>query len=278
MAPAAPQAILMDPPGVSVLAGAATGAASADLASPIAGTQPPVRVVVLTVPRTGSTMLCGLLGQFERAEMHFELFHETEIQFREGPVTDPKAFRVRNTDPVAFAEDIFAGAWRRGASLVGFKLFAFHDHRVLRRTVEDERTKIIVLSRSNTLAQYSSRRLAEATGAWQLEAGAKPERVWIPFDVGDFEAFEQAIHRRMREITVLLSEFGRQALFVEYTALRQDACIDRISDFLGLPAPISLLPTTVRQNPVRTIDRFKNREEVLNYLRARDRLAWAQGG
>jgi hypothetical protein len=210
--------------------------------------------------------------------MHFELFHESEIQLRDGPVSDPEALRARDADPIAFAEEVFTDARQRGASLVGFKLFAFHDQRILHRTVEDARTKIIVLNRSNTLAQYSSRRLAEATGTWQLESGSKPERMRILFEAADFEAFEEARNRRMGEFSILLSEAGRQALFVEYAALQRESCMDRISAFLGLPRPASVRPKTARQNLARTIDRFKNRKEVLRYLGARNRLAWAQGG
>jgi LPS sulfotransferase NodH len=238
----------------------------------------PVRIVVLTVPRSGSTALCHLLGQCDGAEMHFELFHATEIQYRTGAVTDARMLEARDAQPVAFMEGIFAEAEGRGASLVGFKFFAFHKKRVLRRIVEDETIKIVCLTRSNALAQYSSRRIAEATGQWELAPGDLPEQRHIAFDPADFETFEATMHDWASLIGLHLAEGGRQALFVEYKTMLSDAGIARLSDFLGIPLSRDRGVPIVRQNPTRTIDRFSNPDVVRRYLDLRHKASWAYGG
>jgi predicted O-linked N-acetylglucosamine transferase (SPINDLY family)/LPS sulfotransferase NodH len=238
----------------------------------------PVRTVVVTMPRTGSTALCQLIGQVEGAEMHYELFHATEIQYRDGPLEDPAALVVRDERPLEFLENVFLGAQRRGATLVGFKYFAFHTRSVLEHILRDRGTRLVVLGRDNALAQYASRKAAEATGRWERAVGEPGETMRPRFDAFDFECFERSVRVWTETIHGRLAAAGREGLTLEYDSMFSDTSIERLSAFLGVAVPAATNLRLARQNPERTIDRFSNPAEVRQYLEMRGNPGWAYCG
>jgi predicted O-linked N-acetylglucosamine transferase (SPINDLY family)/LPS sulfotransferase NodH len=236
------------------------------------------RFVVLSTPRTGSTLLCDILTSAPNCLVDYELFHRSRIQYGGGQVTDPEAIASRDAAPLAFLQRREETTAASGYTMTGFKLFLFHDARVLDHVLSEPRYRLILLTRENRLAQYSSHVIAHQTGQWELRDGEAPTRRGVVFDPQHFEAFEDWLNRVHQRMLEGLYRHGRDILLVEYASLSSPATLQRLSDCLGRAVTIARRPNLARQNPTGIVDRFTNRAETLAYLERRNLRRWADGG
>jgi LPS sulfotransferase NodH/glycosyltransferase involved in cell wall biosynthesis len=236
------------------------------------------RVVVAGLARTGSTMLCYLLASTPESMVDFELFHQTEIQFRSGRLRDPERIKARDADPVGWLERYHDQCRQMGYRRLGFKIFAHHDRRVLEHIARDGATRVIRLGRQNVLAQYSSQRIAEATGEWQVHGGLKPKRIRIEFDPADFERYERVIQMLRGQLVQLFEHKGTDVMDLDYTELASDAVLAQLSRFTGWEVRRTNRSVLQKQNPSRILDRFETPERVVEYLAGRGLADWAGEG
>jgi LPS sulfotransferase NodH len=236
------------------------------------------RVVVAGLARTGSTMLCYLLASTPESMVDFELFHKTEIQFRSGRLRDPERIEARDADPVGWLERYHVQCREMGYRRLGFKIFAHHDRRVLEHIARDDATRVIRLGRQNVLAQYSSQRIAEATGEWQVHGGLKPKRIRIEFDPADFERYERVIEMLKGQLVQLFEHKGTDVMDLDYTELASDAVLARLSRFTGWEVRRTNRSALQKQNTSNILNRFETPERVVAYLSGRGLAAWAGEG
>ena len=87
------------------------------------------RLVIISGPRTGSSLLIQMLRAHDQVLMHGEPFHEFDVRgskkdgFDGGVVIEDSVYEQRHSDPQKLLDAITATATKE---LVGFKLFRKH--------------------------------------------------------------------------------------------------------------------------------------------------------
>jgi LPS sulfotransferase NodH len=245
---------------------------------PVPFVDAPQRFVVLSTPRTGSTLLCDILTSVRNCLVDYELFHRSRIQYGGGDVIGTEAIAARDADPLRWLQEREDATAAFGYTMTGFKLFLFHNERVLDHVLSEPRYRLILLTRENRLAQYSSHLIAQQTGQWELRDGQPPVRRKVVFDPQDFEAFEVWLNRVHGRMLDGLHRHGRDILLVEYRSLMFPATLQRLSDWLGSAVTLARRTNLARQNPTSIVNRFTNRAETLAYLDRRKLSRWAEDG
>jgi LPS sulfotransferase NodH len=134
------------------------------------------RLVIISGPRTGSSLLIQMLRAHDQVLMHGEPFHEFDVRgskkdgFDGGVVIEDSVYEQRHSDPQKLLEAITATATKE---LVGFKLFRKHVPSHKLGEVMQWATHVIWLTREDRLAQYVSICLALKSGSWVQFEDAK---------------------------------------------------------------------------------------------------------
>jgi hypothetical protein len=124
------------------------------------------RFVILSSPRSGSSLLIESLHQHPSIFCHGEIFHEKIEWHIRSEFLDRYGIEQRDTDPINFAYSILEFA--NGRSAVGFKMWMSQNKQVCQTLLQDPTVKKIILVRSNTLAMFASEQLAIKTGIWNV--------------------------------------------------------------------------------------------------------------
>lgn len=153
-----------------------------------------MRFCVLSMPRTGSTRLAGLLDSHPHIVCHDELFHVTETKdSRKCPLPADLArdHERRRRDPLGWLEAVVDATTAAAdqARAVGFKLQITDRARVLEHVLIESDMKLVLLYRANRLAQYASARTAARTGRYYASDPATHPAAPLAFDRADFLAF-----------------------------------------------------------------------------------------
>lgn len=210
----------------------------------------PRRFVILAARRSGSNLLCSLLGSHPDVRCHHELFNPDGIftvldERDEAATTD--ALAARDRDPLGFLDRIWRDA--RGAQAVGFKMTPDQAPDVLAHVLADSGVAKILLRRHNPLRQLVSERIAGATGRWEAYDDAPPlarPRVHVePDELAEYTARVDAFHAG---IDAVLLRSGQSSLPLRYEWLFDPDEQARLLAFLGL-RPQPLRTRSVRQNP-----------------------------
>lgn len=125
--------------------------------------------VVVSEPRTGSTVLTHKLELLDNVSCQGEIFHPDEI-YSSAKVDSIPTREERDSDPISFLQKILEQTFiQRGQSkTIGFKLF-FDHNATITSYVLDKKIPTILLERRNKLAQYSSLKIAKKTGKWNSD-------------------------------------------------------------------------------------------------------------
>lgn len=207
---------------------------------------PVERFVVLTLPRSGSHHLCGLLDSHPEVLCHQEIFNPDHVWYspcfshKDDPVWTDRA--ARDADRVAFLEKIWQA--REGSSTVGFKLFLFDHPSVLDAVVDNRSVEVILLWRRNLLRAWTSWEVACRNEVWNSTERAKLDRkprIVLDFDLQGFLAYKHKQEKMRLEMCRRLDRADRRFFDVTYEDLTRGDAIDEVTAFLGLApsAPLS---------------------------------------
>jgi LPS sulfotransferase NodH len=126
----------------------------------------PVKFVVFSQARSGTSLLVETLNNHHDVYCHGEIFHEvTEWHIRKEYI---EAFGLpdRQSSQVEFCYSVLSFTnWR---SAVGFKMWLDQAPSAGLVLLKDKDIKKIILNRENRLAQFSSAMLAKKTGVWNI--------------------------------------------------------------------------------------------------------------
>jgi LPS sulfotransferase NodH len=235
-----------------------------------------VRFVLLSQPRSGSTLVRMSLADHSCVEMFGEIFNDDELIRRKALRTGSRQRRLRGVvEPYQEGDDgarflrerIFAGV-DEGPAAVGFKLF----HSQARGDptaatawdylIAEEGIRVVHLVRGNLLDSYVSLQLALLTGTWLRPAGSPEPRRDVPpleLDPGACEEYFEEVSADFARAEHSFRHHLR--LDIEY---ERDLCHDfeaalhRIQDFLEVPR----VPPT---RPLEKQARRPAREQIANY-------------
>jgi trehalose 2-sulfotransferase len=214
---------------------------------------PPRSYLICGTPRTGSTLLCGLLaatGVAGKPESYFRLPDEPSYAERWGVELGPHgpldywAYVRAATAAGSTPNGVFAARvmWGTMEEVVG-KLRAACRHpvgtdlEVLQQQLGE--TRFVHLQRGDVLAQAVSWAKAEQTGYWQdgdsLAPGRRPR-----FDFNDVDGYAKTINEHNAAWREWFDSSAIAPLVVFYEALVADmaAALGRVLQFLGLEVPV----------------------------------------
>lgn len=214
---------------------------------------PRARFVILSTPRSGTTLLSDMLQTHPDIMAHGEIFHRVvdwniRIPFR-------KRFDVslRDTDPVAFVDLVLSFAGRRKA--VGFKMWRAHsaaacDHVLARTDVVK-----VILERPNILALLASAEQARQSGVWHARVATTTE---LPPPAAPVRFDPEALRQLMQQTRRLYRFYRAQArgtvVELRYPAIA-NGDLSAVMQALGMP-DLKLQPQTYRLQAKETLARF----------------------
>ncbi len=188
-----------------------------------------VRFVIVSAPRTGSTLLARTLNSVPGVCCHGELLLPNRVRgFRDG--FDPLAanaderkaragalLQQRESDPAGFVQSALTGP----ESAIGMKVI-YEDllqprwRAVLNTLLTDPDLRWIHLQRQNPLRRYVSEQVMLAGGAIHSGMGGKAKsKVKVAIDIDDFQARTEQIRAQCKQIDDLLADQTAVSIFYE---------------------------------------------------------------
>lgn len=229
-------------------------------------------------------MLSHMLHQHPQIACYGELMRKTQPwmleqgyrgALRHLDKVDPK-FKdddYRFSNPYEFIEAVYS-VRRRKKPVRGFKLHVDQHRRLLSSIVENPEYALILLTRENELARYSSQLIAENTGQGSARKGDKIKRVKVPFDRNDFLGFVKRSSDYIKLTKELIAESGKPVFEIRYLELTKIARISELIRFLGADDRIVPEPVTLKRNSSSILERFSNPELVLKVLEEIGHQGW----
>lgn len=233
--------------------------------------EPDVKFIVFATARSGSSFLTTSLRSHPDILCHGEVMHPRlfarHVRGSVGDMLEPEQI---NSDPVAFANTILSVSDNNKA--VGFKIFPTHAPQSHDELLGDETIRKIILKRHNLLAAFSSLRLARATGRWNAKKEGVAPKATVPFIHDEFETYRQRVESYYRKIDDLCAG-PRIDLSYEDHILAQD--VSSALDFLDVDRSVEVSSPKKKLYGRGIAERFDNRSEVLDHLKAIGRSEWA---
>lgn len=230
-----------------------------------------VNFAILSVPRSGSNMLCGMLNSHPDILCHHELFHPNDIWYafgcRDGAI-DLGPIQDRNRSPLAFTERVWLADL--GHRAVGFKMLRSQNRCALVHVLLARSVKKILLIRKNHLATYVSHETARRTRKYSATADGEAEREIgkVHVDVRRFKRYARRIDRHFSLLRAVLRLTRQQYLEVHYEHLLERKIKTRLLEYIGVAAEPELIhPVNKKQRRGRLADRMANVDMVFDQLR-----------
>lgn len=236
----------------------------------------PLRFLILSRGRTGSTLLQQLLDSHHECVCFEEVFADRPLPPlpEDYPAGRADAVRdsagLRETSPTRFMDEfLFADHYADDVRAVGFKLFYMHarsaDGGALWDSLQsDTAIRIVHLQRRNILRMFISMKIANQTGAWwSLDGMPELNQRKVVVDPVEFEHYVAQLELARRQGNEL---FAKHPVFqIAYEEIEHYQSDDRrlqdLLEFLEL-APQTLRTPMQRQNPERLEALISNYEEL----------------
>ena len=227
-----------------------------------------IKFLIISAPRSGSNLLCGLLNSHPQIVCFHELFHRKAIYY--GPKNNNQydfgTTAARDRDPVQFLSRIYSSA--HGYKAVGFKMFNGHNNSILSALVKNKNIKKIILHRKAALHAFSSLEIARITGKYQSvgEKGAAHHKK-IKIHV-DFQLFKAYVEKNERFYDWIKELIGDQPYYeIDYVDIvKVSNRYKKIIPFIGVEDSSSLKAIHQRQNPEKLKDKIDNFDEICGVL------------
>lgn len=229
----------------------------------------PVRFVIVAARRTGSNLLCSLVGSHADVLCHHELFNPGGIYYA-LPLRDSGfslgTLQERAADPLGFLARVWSSPL--GKRCIGFKMTRGQDQGVIDAVLADPGVRVIVLRRMNRLKTFVSELRAERTSRWEVydkaDIAACPR---VPVDLNALDAYVADNEAFYAGIDVAVARSGSRVLRVTYEKLFERGEQQRILDFLDLaPQEVALSARAVKQNSCNLRDLVDNYDALARSL------------
>jgi len=208
----------------------------------------PVRFVIFAAPRTGSNLLCSLLGGHPDVLCHHGLFNPGGVHMAHGWGGVLGSIAERDRDPAGFLDRV----WESGsaARATGFKLNLGESPEAIELLLRDPSVRKLLLRRRNRLRTYVSEAIADRTGIWEsYDPPAETALPAIHIDVADLRRHAERNAAWYAGLEAMLAETGQDWLDTEYEALSDRHEIARILDFLDVGSGGALASASRKRGP-----------------------------
>lgn len=193
----------------------------------------PVRFVIFAAPRTGSNLLCSLLGSHPDILCHHGLFNPGGVHSARGRKVTLGDSAARDRDPAAFLERVWTES--DTARAVGFKLNLGESPAAIALLLRDRSVRKLLLRRRNRLRTYVSEEIASRTGLWEsYDPCAETALPAIRVNVADVLRHADRNAAWYAGLEGALVADGQDWLDTDYESLADPSEIARILAFLGV--------------------------------------------
>lgn len=233
----------------------------------------PVKFVILSAARSGTSLLTSTLSTHPDILCHGEIFHPKYRQHLKGIFVD-----MPDADIVGLREDldrflplVFE---QPGVPIVGFKMWESQNPECCARLLADTSIKKIIYARENKLAQFSSGQLAKQTGVWNVAADNSKRKIEadpLPFSADAFARFlekQQSLFQGYRD------RARGEVLDIGFNQIAEGD-FSPVLAFLGASA-MDLAPRTRRLHSSETLSRYdpSHHDTIRAVLRDLGRMEW----
>ncbi|MGD0190894.1 MAG: sulfotransferase [Rhizomicrobium sp.] len=233
--------------------------------------------IIVAMPRTGSNFLVAQLNAQPDIWCHGEVFadHHVWAKYSKNQKAsrmgrEPELLNLRESHLKDFLEAL--SRENGGRAHVGAKILFSHIH--FDAIASDKAIKKIVLLRQNVLAQFASRSVSLATGAWNPQQMEKATREPVKFDATEFVKHYNRYVKSYRSLFASLNRSGQRYWVIRHDELNNDSAIEGVLSFLGAGASIVTAKHPDVRAPLDVVSRFSNQNDVLEFLRQNDKMAW----
>ena len=240
--------------------------------------------VLLAGPHSGGAGLVAALNRGGQVFMDGELLHPAHIGAGGGalPATSRHTLlQMRDKDPAWFARMMMSrchDATGRDLSTVpvrGFTLAPTWDSPALDWAINEPALRIVVLVRSNLLAEFADVLAAQAVHAAQATSAPPSAGAPLHFEAERFSRFVDMKQRQQDSLQQRLLARDGDTVAVDASCLNASTVADLLSFLTDSPASVDeQAPPPLSTG--RVMDRFDNPEDVRPALAAIGRLGWAE--
>ncbi|RDH83768.1 MAG: hypothetical protein DIZ80_06420 [endosymbiont of Galathealinum brachiosum] len=224
--------------------------------------------VVISEPRTGSTVLTHKLELIDNVSCQGEIFHPDNIHSSVTSDSIP-TLQQRQSSPIEFLSKVVEQTYlqRGNSKLIGFKLFFDHNEEILKYVIE-KKTPIVLLERTNKLAQYSSLKIAQKTGIWnsgdtiskEQEELNKKRGKKVSFSMIEFIGYSLRSSYRFKSLIKKLKKSNSPYYYMKYESMFDAKEWENMINFLHIESANSNInPSYKKQNKGSIFDRFSNK-------------------
>ncbi|MBC2777790.1 hypothetical protein [Parasphingopyxis marina] len=239
-----------------------------------------IRFAVLSMPRTGSTMVVEKLGSHPDVTCYLALFSKREFFATDHPPTRAlrdalsgwDVWEDRHEKYAAFMADVVAGT--PPCKAMGIKQHINGPKAATQGLLADPDVRLISLVRRNHLATYSSAQIALQKGWNNRRTIAAREQPKVAFDAGQFEKHICAREHHDRLWSGLIAERGGKE--IDYARARTADGAAELWEFIGVDPALGGDTTLVKNNSEDFLQRFENPGDVQDWLEAHDRTDWLE--
>ena len=265
-------------------------------------TELPIRFVIFSHQRSGSTLLCSILTSHPDILCHSELFNPKRIDYAGGfqkiygssiekeiSREDLVSGRVgidtvegRNRFPESFLIRIWQNSFDNKA--VGFKLFQNQNQYVANLLVRDKNVKKILMLRQNKIRCYVSQLIAIKTGKWSIDKNEKINQSGniqsainlqltskkVTVDVDKFNKWSHQYERYfdyLRQYLVDTNQSFFELTYEDLVGSNSESVKSKLLEFIEVSAQFSHLQGTIKkQNQEKLSDLISNFNELKEKL------------
>lgn len=210
--------------------------------------------VIFAEMRTGSNFLESNLDEFDTLKCYGEAFNPYFMVAPDVPEMLGVTVKQRDADPMLLLRRMV----EKTDGTPGFRFFSDHDPRVFEEIIDNPRCGKVILTR-NHLESYVSRKIAWATGQWQLNDVKDVKKQKVRFDAEEFETLFHGFKEFQFKIKERLQKSGQSAFYIDYEDAQDIDVVNGLATFLGDDGSISQFAGTFKkQNPELLEDKVTN--------------------
>lgn len=242
----------------------------------------PIKFVIFSSPRSGSTLLCNMLNQHPQILCYHEIFHPKKIFYGQNISNNIGVSTVqerdRNTEK--FLARIWANSFNNRA--IGFKIFPNQNSTAASLILKDRKVRKILLVRRNQIKSFVSYLIALKTNKWcatnkNISQDKERQKVLVKVNVESLYNWIQANDKYYESIRQKLRVSRQSFLEINYEDLvgvENELVKLNMSEFIGVPGQLHMLRTTLKkQNSDDLTNLISNFNELEKKLRGTELAA-----
>jgi polysaccharide biosynthesis protein PslH len=231
------------------------------------------KFLIISIPRSGSNLLVGLLSSHNDIICYPELFHPKAIYDGEahkmaGMPEYP--IELRDEDPARFLRYIYSLRFGKDPKTIGFKIFPGHNDFLMEQMIKDPGIKKILLIRENFLMNFISHKSAQKSQVFWVQSGHRipdNEETRFTIDFDEFLRYEKRFQTFFCRIRQMLSRNNQIYYELNYEDILKPEYQSELLKFLGVSPEIeSLRVESEKQNRLPIEQKVTNYRELTEHL------------